>query len=615
MAEDKVEPRELNWRQLLPWTVIFQGFRVALDPNKLLLAAGGILAMSLGWWVLAQIFADRTPPAWEGDYVSNARGEDQAQQRQNGWKAFKKDLRHWNLHHEACGSPSSDAKWTAEDLADSPEEVDRLNAAAKEGPQPTESIKTVAQVDQMVRDGKLAREQAKIVVLKLGLKKPSGALSTLPWSEDRGPNPYLLVTGQAGPQWEKGQFWDWLLQEQLPVLVEPLIKLFLPVKYFFHPSAGFLTRFYALLVLLWTVVVWGFFGAAITRIAAVQVARQERIGLMEAVRFAARKYLSYVSAPIFPLLFVAALLIVMILFGWFHMIPILGDLVFDGLLWPVMIALGLFMGVVLVGLVGWPLMAATISTEGTDSWEAVSRAYSYVYQAPWHYIWYSLVALGYGAVIVFFVGLMGSLMVYLSKWGVSQTPGIDLADRNPSYLFVYAPESFGWRQLLLQGMTVEGRPLVAQGEIDQEAYAAYLKTFRWWNYPAAILVSIVWVGLVFMLIVGFGYSYFWSASTIIYLLMRRKVDDAEMDEVYLDEEEEGGFAGAFAPPKPAAAPTTAVTTSLPMVEPPQQTAPPPVASPVTPTPPGPDGGTTAPSREPQTPSGNSGSEPPGGSPG
>ena len=39
MAEDKVEPREVNWRQMMPWTTLFQGFRVALDPNKLILAA------------------------------------------------------------------------------------------------------------------------------------------------------------------------------------------------------------------------------------------------------------------------------------------------------------------------------------------------------------------------------------------------------------------------------------------------------------------------------------------------------------------------------------------------------------------------------------------------
>ena len=30
------------------------------------------------------------------------------------------------------------------------------------------------------------------------------------------------------------------------------------------------------------------------------------------------------------------------------------------------------------------------------------------------------------------------------------------------------------------------------------------------------------------MMLGFTYSYFWSAATVIYLLMRRKVDEAEL---------------------------------------------------------------------------------------
>ena len=49
-----------------------------------------------------------------------------------------------------------------------------------------------------------------------------------------------------------------------------------------------------------------------------------------------------------------------------------------------------------------------------------------------------------------------------------------------------------------------------------------------------------WLWALFLLMLGFGYSYFWSASTIIYMLMRRNVDAAEMDEVYLEEDEDEG---------------------------------------------------------------------------
>src|SRR5207249_6918254 len=88
-------------------------------------------------------------------------------------------------------------------------------------------------------------------------------------------------------------------------------------------------------------------------------------------------------------------------------------------------------------------------------------------------------------------------------------------------------------------------------------------TLSWWNKVGAVLVAF-WVGLFFLLILGFGYSYFWSVSAIIYLLMRKKVDDAEMDEVYLEEDEgEGGYGGPLTAPT-GEAPAPQKPTSLTM---------------------------------------------------
>ena len=59
------------------------------------------------------------------------------------------------------------------------------------------------------------------------------------------------------------------------------------------------------------------------------------------------------------------------------------------------------MAVFLVGLVGYPLMYTTISAEGdqSDTFDALSRSINYVYQSPWHYIWYWIVAVVYGAAV------------------------------------------------------------------------------------------------------------------------------------------------------------------------------------------------------------------------
>src|SRR5690242_7053154 len=99
MAEDRNEPRELNWRQLFPWTELFQGFRIAIDYNKLLLAAGGLLTMALGWWLLAVIFS-YSRPVWSN-----------YQLREAGWAAFKQDRDRWNLMNRAAGpAPASESE-------------------------------------------------------------------------------------------------------------------------------------------------------------------------------------------------------------------------------------------------------------------------------------------------------------------------------------------------------------------------------------------------------------------------------------------------------------------------------------------------------------------------
>lgn len=406
---------------------------------------------------------------------------------------------------------------------------------------------------------------------RLGQVKPGGRLRTLPWFEDRGPNPFLLVTGkEVAPDgsrrvpWERGEFVGWLVSDQIPVLLEPLVKFLQPVLYLFHPDASFWTRVYLLFVIVWMLAVWAVFGGAITRIAAVQIARPtERVGLREAVRFAWSRKKSLISAPLFPIVFLAIITIFLIFFGLIEIFTVfVGDILIAGLGWPIVLLLGLLMAVALVGLVGYPLMYATISAEGSDSFDAISRSYSYVYQAPWNYLWYSAIAVAYGAVLVFFVGFMGSLMVYLGKWGVSQAPGGAWTKREPSYLCVYAPTSFGWRDLLIYDNSKPGRVLNNRGE--EVRARVYTEELTWYNHVGAYLVSF-WLCLFFLMIVGFGYSYFWTASSIIYLLMRRRVDDTDMDEIYLEDEEldePAPLPPMPEPEKPAGAPMMVDTPTL-----------------------------------------------------
>jgi hypothetical protein len=437
--------------------------------------------------------------------------------------------------------------------------------------------------------------QAALETYKAFLVNPKlkrvGLLRMNPWSENRGGNPYLIVAEGIKTRGDSifggGRFFSWLFDDEAPVVLEPLYKFLTPIVYLFDGRAGFLDRLYLILIVLWTLFIWGFCGGAICRIAAVQVARNERITLREAIKFTKERCWSYFAAPVFPLVLVGILTVLLMIFGWVAWIPWLGELI-GGILWPIPIIFGFIMAIVLVGLVGWPLMTATISTEGTDSFDALSRSYSYVYQAPWQFIWYNFLAVVYGAVVVFFVVFMASAMVFFGKWGVSTAIGPastkEDTDREPSYLFAYAPTSFGWRDLMISSsrftesktiVEYDGRPVQRLEFTD-----AYDKEMHVNNKIGAGLVA-VWLYPLFLLVIGFAYSYFWSASTIIYFLMRRHVDDTEMDEVHLEDEEmDDPFLKPASPPAAAEPPPAKPgTVSLNVVEPPSP--PPPAPAPAT----------------------------------
>jgi hypothetical protein len=402
------------------------------------------------------------------------------------------------------------------------------------------------------------------------LAAEGGRLRTLPWYEYRGENPYLFASNLAGSPSATWFDKTWAyIKSQIPVLAEPLNKLLLPVIKIVDPHASIGTRFYLLLVILWGVATWAFFGGVITRIAAVQLTGKDRITLIQAVRFVADRYWSYLLSPIVPIGVVAAITIGLMVFGFVALIPIVGDVLY-GVGLPLLLLGGLIMAVLLVGLVGYPLMFPTLSVEGSDTFDALSRAYNYVFQAPWQYLWNAAVALVYGVVVTFFVVLMGSLTVYLTKWAITQTPLTQTTRQEPYYLFIYAPETYGWKDLLLADtpiavredrQDVAGRTVVRFPYVDPERAKKYEESFQVWNYLGAGLTT-VWLVITLLFMLGFAYSYFWSAATAVYLNMRQVVDDTEWDEVYLDEEAEASYSPP--PVTPPAQPPAGAGTSLPM---------------------------------------------------
>ena len=173
-------------------------------------------------------------------------------------------------------------------------------------------------------------------------------------------------------------------------------------------------------------------------------------------------------------------------------------LLLGGFLWPLALVAGVFMALLLLGvLFGWPLMWATISAEGTDSFDALSRTYAYLFQRPLHYLFYMVVA--------GFLGWLGWLLVQNFAAGV--------------VWMGYWAAGWGSGNDQIQSILGSGEPLGGVG------------------YAGAVLVRF-FAGCVKLLAVGYLFSYFWTAAAAIYFLLRRDVDATEMDEVFLDADAE-----------------------------------------------------------------------------
>ena len=288
-----------------------------------------------------------------------------------------------------------------------------------------------------------------------------------------------------GEQWltpandVRGVYWS---------IAEPLFKLF-------DRTATFQSFVGNFLVSVWNIAVWALLGAAITRIAVVQLARDERISLSVALRQCLRNYGWYFAAPLFPLLGVILLAVPVAVLGLLMRLDI--GVLIGGLLWPLVVVAGLAMAILVFGLlIGWPLMWPTISAEEqSDAFEAFSRSFSYSFQRPLHYFFYAVVAVLLGYLGWLFVGNFAEALIALNHWAVSLGAG---SARTATILSPPEdPSSLLWA----------GSGLI-----------------RGWDWMVRVVAQ------------AFNFAFFFCVASAIYLLLRRHVDQTDFDEVYVPED-------------------------------------------------------------------------------
>ncbi len=274
---------------------------------------------------------------------------------------------------------------------------------------------------------------------------------------------------------------------------------------------------YALIFLILGLGVVAFFGGAVHRISALHFAREEKISLTQALKFSCSRFLSFFTAPLIPLAFILVIAGLLALGGLVGSFWYVGE-VLMGVLFFLAIAGGLVIALMGIGLVGgFPLMYPTIAVEGSDSFDAISRSFNYIFARPWRSALYGLVALVYGTVTYLFVRFIAYLALSAThvfvKWGIigygdrlhGDADKLDVLWTAPTFDSLFGP--FNW-----------------------EAMTGAMPVVAW-------LIGL-WVFLVAAAVTAYLLSYAASATTIIYCLLRRKVDATDLDDVYVEEAEE-----------------------------------------------------------------------------
>lgn len=294
--------------------------------------------------------------------------------------------------------------------------------------------------------------------------------------------------------------WDWMSS---------------PFRRLFTPGTTFVQFLYVLILGLWELAAWALAGGAITRIAGLALARDSRVGLLEGLKFGAFKWPQYFLATLLPLAGVVVLgFIVGVVYGLI-MRADFGVLVMS-FFWPLLLLAAFVMAILLLGLLfGWALMWPTISVEGTDSFDALSRSYSYTFHRPIAYLFYVIVAAIIGLlaayVVQYFVIWTTELAFWSASWGATSARIQEI------------------KQLRVQLEALRGAPAEARNAALQN-YSGTLQ------FGAEVLNF--WINCVVILGAAYFFSFFWTAATAIYYLLRSSVDGTEPDEVAIDHQEE-----------------------------------------------------------------------------
>ncbi len=269
--------------------------------------------------------------------------------------------------------------------------------------------------------------------------------------------------------------------------------------------------------------VWTFCGAVITRLSALRYGRDEWPALRDGLELAQAKRSAYFFAPVTPLLGVVLFAFINTIVGLIASIPAVGGFLSIFLIIPVLLPLALIVTFIIVlGVLSFGLMLPMVSIGGKDAFEGWSSAYSYVLWGLNRFICYTLLAGVIGATAVVAAWALSELFILT----MVRTVGLGLV---------------GGKALVTYSL------YASDGSLGPSVFPFGPSIFPFMEWPvnfggvcrfiSGLLIVIFALGAR-ALVVAYAFSYFFSANTIICLLLRKHVDRIEIDQIYEHKPEE-----------------------------------------------------------------------------
>jgi hypothetical protein len=272
---------------------------------------------------------------------------------------------------------------------------------------------------------------------------------------------------------------------------------------------------YTAIYLTITLAVMAVAGGAICRSTALQFAKDEKPGVVESLRFSARRFTDFFTAPLWAAGVILLIGGVIFLMGLPGNIPFGVGPVAVGILSPIAMLLGVVMTLFIIGLIaGGSLMLPAVAYEGSDGMDAMGRAFGYVYMKPWRMGFYTLVAALYGAACYMFIRVFAYILIIGTRAfmaaGIFNAQTFD--GRAPRTIDVIWPAPTFDDLLGFWSASMD----------PAEKIGAFLI-----RIPNLFIIG---------LIVAFVVCFFFSSSTIIYALMRKRIDGEGFGRIFTQAE-------------------------------------------------------------------------------